>query len=56
MSPMPAKPESLKNVTIAVSLNSDLITQLDREKQPGETRSAQFRRLLTYALKKGKRS
>jgi hypothetical protein len=49
---MPKKPERLKNPTVAVSLTPQLIKDLDKDKQPGETRSAQFRRLLSKALKK----
>ncbi len=48
--PMPKKPDSLKHPSVAVSLTPELVKRLDKERKPGETRSAQFRRLLEYAL------
>lgn len=49
--PMPKKPKKYKKPVVSVSLSPALVKSLKSKRRPDETRSAQFERLLTVALK-----
>jgi hypothetical protein len=50
--PMPKKSKKYKKPVVSVSLSPALVKNLKAERKPGETRSAQFERLLLTALSK----
>lgn len=50
--PMPKKDKDLQAVTITFTLPPDLLARLDAERERGETRSAQLRRILEKHLRR----
>ena len=51
---MPKKDKDLQAVTVTFTAPPDLLARLDADRERGETRSAQIRRMLEKQLKKAK--
>ena len=52
--PMPRKDKDLQAVTVTFTLPPELVARLDVERERGETRSAQLRRILEKHLRRVK--
>lgn len=52
--PMPKKDKDLQAVTVTFTAPPDLLARLDADRERGDTRSAQLRRILEKHLKKAR--